>query len=115
MQNVVNLRPGAADDGPPADLGEPEQDMWRRLQAEYALTDAGAIVLLELLCRNLQLSRECRALIERDGKIVNGREHPLLKVSRDADKQAANALKALNLDLEPLRDGPGRPPGARAG
>ena len=29
---------------------------------------------------------------------------------RDAESRAAAALKALNLDLEPLRDGPGRPP-----
>lgn len=111
MTNVLPLKPSAAESaGPPADLAEPEREMWRRLQAEYGLEDAGAAVLLGLLCRNLQLSRECRERIEKDGKIVNGREHALLKVQRDADKQAAAAMRHLNL-LEPLRDGPGRPPG----
>lgn len=111
MSNVVPLKPTAEENGPPADLAEPEREIWRRLQSEYALEDAAAIVLLGLLCRNLQLSRECREKIETDGKVVNGREHALLKVQRDADKQAAAALRHLNLDLEPLRDGPGRPPG----
>jgi phage terminase small subunit len=37
--------------------------------------------------------------------------HPLLPIERDARAAMMAALKQLNLDLEPLRDGPGRPPG----
>ena len=112
MKNVISLKPEPDESGPPADLAEPEAEMWRRLQSEYALEDAGAVVLPGLLCRNLQLARECRERVEQDGKVTPaGREHPLLKVMRDADKAAATALRALNLDLEPLRSGPGRPPG----
>ena len=96
----------------PSYLAEPEKATWRRLQSEYALTDGPALVLLEQLCRNLQLARECREQVEKDGKITpQGREHPLLKVWRDAEKQASAALRHLNFDLEPVRDGPGRPPG----
>ena len=110
---VTKLKPGRNTSGPPADLAQTEAALWRRLQTEFELTDAAAVVLLGLLCRNLQLSRECRERIEADGKVLqNGREHPLLKIQRDADKAAANALKAMQLDVEALRPGPGRPPGA---
>jgi glutathione S-transferase len=37
--------------------------------------------------------------------------HPLLATERDARAQFLAALKALNLDLEPLRDRVGRPGG----
>lgn len=104
--------PGLAANDPPDDLAGTERAIWLRLQVEYGLEDGAAIVLLEQLCRNLQLVRECRERIEADGKVTAaGREHPLLKVMRDADKAAATALRHLNFDLEPLRPGPGRPPG----
>lgn len=110
--SVTKLKAKTIPDGPPRDLAATEAALWRRLQTEYELTDGAAIVLLEQLCRNLQLVRECRERIEVDGKVTDtGREHPLLKVMRDADKAAATALRHLNFDLEPLRSGPGRPPG----
>jgi len=97
---------------PPGYLAKAEKEIWKRLQREYSLRDAPAIVLLEQLCRSLQLARECREAVEKDGKITQaGREHPLLKVWRDAEKQAGAALRHLNFDLEPLKDGPGRPSG----
>ena len=82
--------------GPPADLASTERAIWNRLASEYSLDDAGAHVLLGLLCRNLQLSRECRERVERDGKVTaGGREHPLLKVMRDADKAPRRARYAI--------------------
>lgn len=96
---------------PPAYLGDEEKATWKRLMDEYDLQDAPALVLLEQLCRNLQLVRESREIVEAEGKMVSGKEHPLIKVWRDAEKQATIALKALHFDVEPLRDKPGRPPG----
>lgn len=60
--------------------------------------------------------RECQATIKSDGPMIKDRfeqpkAHPLLPVERDARAQMLAALKAINLDLEPLRDGPGRPSG----
>jgi len=54
--------------------------------------------------------------IDRDGLLMVDRfgqtkSHPLLGVERDARAQLITTLKALNLDVEPLRDGPGRPGG----
>lgn len=37
--------------------------------------------------------------------------HPLLPAERDARAQMLAALRALNLDVEPLQDRPGRPAG----
>lgn len=97
---------------PPSYLATTERSIWRRLQSEYDLTDAPALVLVEQLCRSLQLARECREAVTVEGKVTKaGREHPLLKVWRDAEKQASAALRNLNFDLEPLRPKPGRPPG----
>ena len=115
--NLTKLKPvpdsPAIPDAPraPDYLGEPERELWTRLQAEYALTDSPALVLLDQLCRNLQLARECRERVERDGLMSKGKEHALLRTWRDAEKQVGAALKSLNFDLEPLRPGPGRPPG----
>lgn len=93
---------------PPEYLGGPEKAVWQRLQREYDLVDAPALVLLEQLCRNLKLVRESREIIERDGMLLpNGKEHALLKIWRDAEKQATIALKALNFDLEPPARGRG--------
>jgi hypothetical protein len=35
--------------------------------------------------------------------------HPLLPIERDSRQAFLAGMKALNLDLEPLRDRPGRP------
>jgi hypothetical protein len=106
----LKVRPNPS--APPADLAPKERALWRRLVDEYQLADGPAIVLLEQLCRNLQLARECREIIEVEGKLVSGKEHPLLRVWRDADKVAHQALRSLNFDLEPLK-AIGRPPGGR--
>ncbi len=44
-------------------------------------------------------------------RFVQRKPHPLLAAERDARAQMLAALKALNLDLEPLKDR-GRPPGS---
>jgi phage terminase small subunit len=58
--------------------------------------------------------RAAQASIEQDGATAPDRfgqvkAHPLLSVERDARAAMLAALKAMNLDVEPLRDGPGRP------
>jgi hypothetical protein len=60
--------------------------------------------------------RLAQEAIERDGMTVLDRfgqrkAHPLLPAERDARAQMLAALRALNLDVEPLHERPGRPAG----
>jgi hypothetical protein len=47
------------------------------------------------------------------GQLVAGKVNPSVRIVRDTGLVKLRALKALNLDLEPLRDRVGRPPGPR--
>lgn len=60
--------------------------------------------------------RRAEAVVNADGMTVKDRYgairgHPMLATMRDARAAMLAALRHLNLDVEPLRDGPGRPPG----
>jgi hypothetical protein len=60
--------------------------------------------------------RSAQKQIKTDGETYRDRfgqirAHPLLPVERDARAQYLAGLRALNLDVEPLRDRPGRPGG----
>jgi hypothetical protein len=83
---------------------------------EYAIEDAAGLALLSQACESLDRVRECQRIVREDGAVLLDRfgqrkGHPLLATERDARASMLAALKALNFDLEPLRDGPGRPPG----
>jgi hypothetical protein len=83
------------------------------LQAEYGIEDAGGLAVLSIAGEALDRLRLAQAAIEADGATVVDRfgqtkAHPLLPVERDARAAYLAALKALNLDLEPLQDRPAR-------
>jgi P27 family predicted phage terminase small subunit len=113
---IVPLEPDAT----PAHLSGEAASFYRRLAHEYSITDAGGIALLTLAAEAFDRATTCRAAIEKEGLTVLGSKrrvlpHPLLRVERDARAQLLAALKALSLDIEPLRDGPGRPPSGPRG
>jgi len=61
--------------------------------------------------------RAAQAAIAEHGEVVTDRYsqvkvNPACQLERDSRNGFLAALRALNLDLEPIRDGPGRPPGA---
>jgi P27 family predicted phage terminase small subunit len=100
----------------PKSLSREAKTWWRKIQAEYGIDDEAGLLLLQTACESFDRMRSCQAEIDRDGQVVKDRfdqdkPHPLLSVERDARSQMMQALKQLNLDLEPLRDGPGRPGG----
>jgi len=83
---------------------------------EYGITDLGGVSLLSAAAEARDRAEAARAAIERDGQTIKDRfeqvkPHPLLAAERDARAQFIQAMRALNLDVEPLRDGPGRPGG----
>ena len=58
--------------------------------------------------------KSAAAEIDRDGETIKDRfdqvkAHPALVAEKDARSQMLAALKQLRLDIEPVRDGPGRP------
>jgi hypothetical protein len=60
--------------------------------------------------------REAQAMLRKDGITLTDRfgqvkQHPATLVERDSKALMVRQLKALNLDLEPVHDRPGRPGG----
>ena len=89
----------------------------RKLQKEYGIYDTGGEILLVSCADAETIVLNCKDIINKEGLTIKDRfdqikAHPLCAVMRDARSQKLAALKALNLDLEPLRDGPGRPEGS---
>ena len=83
---------------------------------EYEILDSGGIIHIRIFADAFTQELNAQDIINRDGLSIQDRfgqvrAHPLCSIVRDARSQKMAALKALNLDLEPLRDGPGRPGG----
>ena len=101
----------------PKHLSTEARSWWDRLLTEYGITDDAGLLLLQTALESFDRMRGCQEAVTRDGAMIKDRfdqlkPHPLLATERDARAQMLSSLKALNLDLEPLRDGVGRPPGA---
>src|SRR5262245_28418530 len=99
---------------PPKELGRHGKVLWRSLQEEYAITDRGGLAYLVSVCRAEDDIQRMRAIVATDGDVVEDRfkqkqPHPLLAAIRGAEQVKRQALAGLRLDVEPLRDRPGRP------
>lgn len=100
----------------PKSLTREAATWWRAIQREYSIDDEAGRLLLQTAFEAFDRMRRCQSAIDRDGEVILDRfdqpkPHPLLAAERDARSQMLLALKQLNLDLEPLRDRPGRPAG----
>jgi len=101
---------------PPEDLSADAQKIWRDILREYEIHDAAGLQILRTGLEAWDRAREAREIIDREGLMLRDRFgqmriNPLCTVERDARSQWLLALRHLNLDLEPLRDRPGRPGG----
>ena len=90
--------------------------MWSRMLSEYDLADEAGLMILQTALEAFDRMRGAQTAISKDGLVVRDRwgqtkPHPAASIERDARAQYLGALKQLNLDTEPLRDGPGRPGG----
>jgi hypothetical protein len=79
--------------------------------------DPPALALLDSACRALMRVREAQDTIAKEGAFYRDRfnqpkVHPAVLTERDAKQTLLRNLRALNLDLEPLHDRPGRPGGS---
>lgn len=82
---------------------------------EYAITDAAGLALLSRAAECVDRLHAALAAIAEHGELVIDRYgapklNPACLLEKDARAGFLAAMKSLNLDLEPLRDGPGRPP-----
>ena len=101
---------------PPGHLSREAKQIWRKLTSEYDICDGGGLAILRAATEAFDRAEGARAKIEAEGMVIKDRfgaekPHPLLTAERDARAAMLTALKMLNLDVEPLRNGPGRPPG----
>jgi P27 family predicted phage terminase small subunit len=101
----------------PKNLSKEAQRWWRKIVDEYGIDDSGGLAILQVLCEAFDRMRKAQQILEDEGMCVTDRfaqikSHPMCSVERDARAQVLQGLKALNLDLEPLRDMPGRPAGS---
>jgi hypothetical protein len=100
----------------PRDLSGATRRWWAAMSEDYGIEDTGGLSVLTLAARARDTAAAAKAIIDREGMMTTDRfgcakAHPAVAVERDARAQMLAALKALHLDLEPLRDSPGRPPG----
>lgn len=100
---------------PPKHLKPAGRKLWRELAAEYRIDDPAGLALLTTASECLDRMRAAQDAIAEHGEVVEDR-YGQLKVSpactleKDSRNGLLAALRALNLDVEPLRDSPGRPP-----
>jgi P27 family predicted phage terminase small subunit len=103
---------------PPKRLSTEGKAWWRKLVAEYGIEDQAGLLLLQTALEAFDRMRDAQRVVAAEGMTTTDRfgqikAHGLLTVERDNRAQMLSALRQLNLDIEPLRDGPGRPPGGR--
>ena len=101
----------------PEHLGAAGRELWASIQASYAIADPGGLALLQQAAEAADRIASVRRQIDEQGEllVIKGipRVNPLCAVERDQRAALVRCLRNLNLDIEPLRDRPGRPEGAR--
>ena len=100
----------------PSHLSKEAQGIYKKLSEEYDISDAGGLEILRAGLEAFDRSQAARVLINKVGLVITDRfgavkPNPLIACERDARAAYLQALKQLQLDLEPLNPTPGRPPG----
>lgn len=115
---MLKSRPNPPKNGhrPPRGYSPEARRLWAEVLAGWDL-DPPALAILDMACRAHMRVREAEALLDRDGLVVTDRfgqakPHPAAGILRDSKQLVLRSLRALNLDLEPLHDRPGRPGGS---
>jgi P27 family predicted phage terminase small subunit len=101
---------------PPRQLGRHGKQFWERVQAEYAITDAGGIELLMQACGAIDRAESLAEIIAREGEVIRTRtgtikSHPAVRDELTARALVMKAIARLGIDVEPVKS-PGRPPKA---
>ena len=105
---------------PPTALSIAAKRWWIAIQSEFSIDDPGGLLVLTTAAEAFDRMKKAEAIIEREGMVALDRfkqpkAHPAVVIERDSRAQMLAALRDLHLDLEPLRDRPGRPSGSKRG
>jgi P27 family predicted phage terminase small subunit len=108
MPDLISL-PGRTPPEPPSHLEAAGRRLWTDLVSQYRISDAAGLALVAAAAEALDRIRQAQAAIREHGVLVPDRhgalkQSPACVVERDARAGMLSALRALNLDLEPLRD-----------
>jgi P27 family predicted phage terminase small subunit len=100
----------------PDHLSKEAAAWWKKVVRDWDL-DESALLILTTACEAFDRMRQAQALVTEHGIVSPDRwgqlkANPAVLVERDCRGAMLAAIKALNLDLEPLHDGPGRPAGS---
>ena len=105
---------------PPRGLSAEARRWWTAIRREYEVTDPGGLLILSSACEAFDRMRQAQRRLKREGltaldRFGQRKAHPATVIERDSRAAMLSALKALNLDLEPLNDRAGRPAGKIGG
>ena len=107
------LDPTSTATKPPRKLGEVGSSLWQSIQSEYRIDDAAGIELLMQACEASDQIAKLAERIAKDGEVIkteNGlKVHPALKEQLSHRSFIVRTLRALGLNLEPVRATAGRP------
>lgn len=100
---------------PPDHLRAEGRKFFQSVADEYAIADAAGLALLARAAECVDRIHAAQRAIAEHGELTLDRYgapklNPACALEKDARAGFLAAMKSLNLDLEPLRDGPGRPP-----
>lgn len=100
----------------PESLSAPGKQMFNAIMEEYHIDDSVGLKFLQSACEAYEFVQTCQKQIKADGPMITDGEkqkiHPMVAAMRDTRSAMLQNLKALNCDLEPLKD-IGRPKGGR--
>ena len=101
---------------PPKHLKQDGREFFKAVAQEYEIEDAAGLALLTTASECLDRMRAAQSAIAEHGEVIEDRYggikvHPACDLERTARAGFLQAVKALNLDLEPIRDRVGRPAG----
>ena len=99
----------------PGHLSKEAQAIFDGIAQDYSICDTAGLRILRVSCEAYDRAQAARSAIDADGMTVKDKfnqikPHPLLATERDSRAAFLSGLKALNLDIEPLKE-IGRPAG----
>jgi hypothetical protein len=113
LRIVSNL--DATDPQPSRPLGPHGQALWRRVLGEYDVSDAAGVEMLTQCCLACDRAEALAACVATDGEMVRTpqgiKAHPAIREELSCRGFIVRTLQKLGLNFEPVRAGPGRPPG----